>query len=372
MRRLQPLFAALALAAALPLAGCPSEDGGPGDEGAGEDTADATYGYVPLLTGKVAKLDADTLEVVDKLGSGHSVVHGVAVVDGTPWLGNRDDSSVEIVGAERSIDIGRPINRVVAGPGTGIVAVSGDAIEFPFGAHVTFLDATDGAVLGVAEIPLDDAMMGPTSRPVDDNAEPPRQECSTCPRTGVAIHGDDAWVVHTRNHALYKFNAHTAALVERFDIPKPEGVDLPALSPFLSVSPYGRVATPDLYARRVSLFNPPGELSTGDHLAVEAEWSPDGATLYVLTAESEVRIGDEKYNADIATEILAVDAATLEVKARGTYDKSLNHITPRPDGVSLFATSASATVIRFDAVTLTQTGLVQVTAGVPPALDVYF
>ena len=200
----------------------------------------------------------------------------------------------------------------------------------------------------------------------------PLQECPTCPRTGVALHGADAWVVHTRNHALYRLSARTGVRLERIDIPKPEGQALPALSPFLSVSPAGRVATADLYARRVSLFNPPGELSTGDQLPVEVEWSPDGATLYVLTAQSERVVGDETFNAAIPTEVLAVDAQTLEVRVRMTYDNSLNHITPHPGGTSLLATSTHATVLQLDPTSLAQTGLAQVAAGATPALDVYF
>jgi len=351
------------------VAGCADEkaDGG--------DAQVKSYGYVPLLTGKVAKLDPDTLEVLDKLGSGHSIVHGVAVVDGRPWLGNRDDSTIELIGLDRSVSIGKPINRLVAGG--GFVAASGDSVEHPFGAHVTFLDG-EGAVVASAAIALDEAMMGPTSMPVA-GAPVPLQECSTCPRTGVALHEGVAWVIHTRNHALYKIDPSTGALDLRIDIAKPTGPDAAnaALSPFLAVCPTtGRVATPDLYARRVSLFTntgaPDGELSTAPHLAIEVDWSPDGATLYVLTAQSEVIIGDESANALIPTEILAVDAATLEVTGRTRYSRALNHVTVHPGGASLFATTTSATVVRFDALSLTETGAVQVAAGAPPALDVYF
>lgn len=360
------------LACAILVIGCP-------DAGTPSDPPPAEFGdaYVPLLTGKVAQVDPDSLEVIAKLGSGHSIVHGVAVIGGVAWVGNRDDSSVERVGQARSIPIGHAINRIVAAAGR--VAVSGNSVEYPFGAHLTFLDAAaGGAVLATAEIPLDDALLGPTSRPIDDDdtAPPPRQECSTCPRTGVALHAADAWVVHTRNHALYRLDPTTGAQLARIDIPRPADLPSSALSPFLSISPAGRIAVPGLYTRKVHLFDaagaPDGELSTGDQLAIETDWSPDGRTLYVLTAQSEVIVGDESHNAAIPTEILAVDPTTLQIHARATHPRALNHITVRPGGASLFATTAHATLLRFDLPTLTPTGSVQVSAGAPPALDIYF
>ena len=181
-----------------------------------------------------------------------------------------------------------------------------------------------------------------------------------------------AWAIHTRNHALYELDPQSGTVLGRVDVAKPEGVDSPALSPFLALSSRGRLATAELDARRVGLRNPSAELSTGAHLAVEVDWSPDGGTLYVLTAESEVIIGDEAHNAAIPTEIWAVDGETLAVVARGVHDQAINHIAVSPSGDSVFATSGRGVLLRFDALTLVRTGTAQIAAGAPPALDVYF
>ncbi len=256
MSRLTALLSVLLTACA------PAEGGGSVERG---------FGYVPLLTGQVAEVSPDTLERTRLLGEGHSIVHGVAVTSTSVWIGNRDVGRIDRPGLpgladEPSIDIDHAINRVVNGP---YVAVSGDAGAAPYGASISFLEPTSGALVSRIDIPLDAPLLGPTSMPTDE-ASVPAQECPTCPRTGVVVEGPTkAWAIHTRNHALYEMDPGAGTISRRIDVAKPEGVDSPALSPFLALSSRGRLATAELYARRVGLWNPSGELSTGDHLAVE-------------------------------------------------------------------------------------------------------
>ena len=327
------------------------------------------YGFVSLLTGKVAVVDLAKMKHVVSIGQGSKVIHGVGVQPGQQqvYVPSNLENSLDLFTSD--------------GDPTKWTMVASHKAPIPLG---QVRGSADGQTIAMNSgyMPTMDGMPQPTPQHVAIFRKAAGAfttvEVPSALTLGMAPQGDRVYVGSWVDRSVVALSVATNKVVGNWSIPTQVGSPNWYGPASVAVSPDGKwVASGNLGGKSATIFDAQtGAVVAHFNFSMLGHWvafSPNGTQLYVVLWGKLPGPGTELANASIPAQMVVLDIASKKEIATITWTWLLAHVSVPAAGSSLYLTGSWGTVLRYDIQTFALTGQEQLSANLPmPAMTMGF